>query len=321
MLKNDHLELAAFIKNVHESLRIQSQLLGEETAWKSHCSDEDTLKKYACAMKELSLNFWEINFQKGDKAVSRIKWTVETCISYFTKNIGHFRHKEETVINKFNLPIESVQLMSCSHKWLLLDVGSCYNPFSPFDYFEVTAVDIAPAIAEVYKCDFLNVNITNTEIKNSNVITSMKSNSFDIVVFSLFLEYLPSPKQRLECCQKAYKLLKPEGLLIIITPDSKHMGANAKLMKSWRFVLANIGFLRIKYEKLPHLHCMAFRKSINKEVTINWVKLYGKEQIYDGIYIPQDFTIKSSVMVNDKSKDVVNPDDIVDLFLVLPDGD
>lgn len=30
--------------------------------------------------------------------------------------------------------------------WRLLDVGSCYNPFSQWPLFEVTAVDIAPAV-------------------------------------------------------------------------------------------------------------------------------------------------------------------------------
>lgn len=33
-----------------------------------------------------------------------------------------------------------------SRKWHLLDVGSCYNPFAVYPQFEVTAVDIAPAV-------------------------------------------------------------------------------------------------------------------------------------------------------------------------------
>lgn len=321
MLKNYHVELATFIKNVHEGLRHQSQLLGEETAWQLHCSDEDKLKKYASAMKELSLNFWEVNFEKHDKAISRIKWSVETCVSYFTENIEYFRQKEQTAIDKFHISVDSIELTSFNHKWMLLDVGSCYNPFSMFNYFDVTAIDIAPGTNEVYKCDFLNVSIGTDEAKYHGAITSMKSNSFDIVVFSLLLEYLPSPKQRLECCEKAYQLLKTEGILIIITPDSKHPGANAKLMKSWRIILANIGFFRIKYEKLPHIHCMAFRKSFSKQITLNWAKFYGKEQVYDGIYIPQDFTKKTPIEADDQSEIDRNPDELIELFLELPAGD
>lgn len=317
-MENNHLKLASFIKKVHEQLRQKSQLLGDEAAWESHCSDEDQLRKYATAMKELSLNFWETNFEKNKKAISRIKWTVETCVKYFTQSIEYFRQKEESVINKCNMNVQIKEKNSFDQKWVLLDVGSCYNPFKDFNYFDVIPIDIAPATSEVYKCDFLNVKIGKDERKSFNAVTSIKSKSFDVVVFSLLLEYLPSPKQRLECCERAYELLKTEGLLIIITPDSKHVGANAKLMKSWRVVLAKLGFYRIKYEKLPYIHCMAFRKSFDKQVTLNWVKLYGIKEIDYDIHIPQDFTIKSLVEDSNQVKVLEKPDEVIELLSELP---
>lgn len=318
MMENNHLQLATFIKNVHEELRKQSKLLGADVAWKLHCSNEEQLKTYASAMKDLSLNFWENNFETNEKAISRIKWTVETCVTYFTEGIEYFRQKEESVINKFNIHVHCIEKKSFDHRWILLDVGSCYNPFKVFSYFDVVPIDIAPATNEVYKCDFLNVNVGEHETESIKVIKSLKSNSFDIVVFSLLLEYFPSPKQRLECCEKAYELLKTEGLLIIITPDSNHVGANAKLMKSWRFVLAKLGFYRIKYEKLPHIHCMAFRKSFDIQITLNWVNLYCKKQVYEGIYIPQDFTAKLTCENKNHIEHLDNRDDVVDLFSELP---
>lgn len=317
-MENNHLNLATFIKNVHEQLRQQSQLLGDEAAWKIHCSDEEQLKSYASAMKELSIHFWERNFETNKKAISRIKWTVDTCVTYFTKGIEYFRQKEESVINKFNIYVPVKDKNSFEQKWVLLDVGSCYNPYKVFNYFDVTPIDIAPATSDVYKCDFLNTKIGKCEITSSNEVISLKSKSFDVVVFSLLLEYLPSSKQRLKCCENAYELLKTEGLLIIITPDSKHVGANAKFMKSWRFVLAKLGFCRIKYEKLPHIHCMAFRKSFDKQITLNWVNLYGKKEFEYGIYIPQDFTVKSSPQYNRKVKQVGNPDEAIVLLSELP---
>lgn len=320
MTESNHLVLSTIIKKVHEELRTQYHLFGEDAAWKKHCSDEDKLKKYATAMKVLSSTYWESNFMKKSKPVSRIAWTSVTCITYFTESIEQFRQKEYSVINKFSIPVD-IQIESnlSNHKWKLLDVGSCYNPFKVFDNFEIMPIDISPATDEVYKCDFLNVNIGSQEIIESIMVTSLKKNSFDIVVFSLLLEYFPSPKQRLECCQRAYELLKSEGLLIIITPDSNHVGVNAKLMKSWRFILAEIGFFRIKYEKLPHIHCMAFRKSFNKEITLNWTRLYKREQTYNEIYIPQDF-IKKSILNDVPLKDSGNPMETTELFLELPGG-
>lgn len=320
--KDNHLKLATFIKNVHEDLRKQSHLVGEDIAWRSHCTDVYKLKQYASAMKELSSVFWENNFLNNSKAISRIHWINETIINYFSENLEYFRKKEEDVIKKNNICINNIKRELFTEKWKLLDVGSCYNPFTAFEHFEVTAIDIAPATNEVFTCDFLNVQIDNKESKHSaDCIISFKRNSFDIVVFSLLLEYLPSPKQRFECCKQAYEVLKKEGLLIIITPDSKHVGANAKLMKSWRFILANIGFSRVKYEKLPHIHCMAFRKSFDKQITLNWVKIYEKQQTFKEMFIPQDFKASEKNYNIQLNNDIENRRDLngmINLFSELP---
>jgi len=107
---------------------------------------------------------------------------------------------------------------------------------------------------------------------------------FDVVVFSLLLEYLPSPTQRWASCKKAHRLLTPEGLLVIITPDSKAAHSNSKVMKSWRTALAALGLTRVCYEKLLHAHCMAFCKSdaAHDGAPIN------DEELAAMMYIPQD---------------------------------
>ena len=106
-----------------------------------------------------------------------------------------------------------------------------------------------------------------------------------MVVFSLLLEYFPASSQRFKCCQNAHKLLKFNGILVIITPDSHQQHRNAHIMKSWKMAIEEIGFKRWRYVKLEHLHCMVFRK------TEHDLKLDGdgSYDYKDMLKIPQDF--------------------------------
>ena len=117
----------------------------------------------------------------------------------------------------------------------------------------------------------------------STPIVSFPQHYFDIVVFCLLLSYLPSPHQRWMCCTKSHKLLKTNGLLIVITPDSKHQNRNVPMMKRWKAAIESIGFKRWRYAKHDHAHCMAFRKL---DVPM------GHEPIREGpmsLTIPQEF--------------------------------
>jgi len=106
---------------------------------------------------------------------------------------------------------------------------------------------------------------------------------FHVVVFSLLLSYFPSAEQRWKCCCKAHRLLRPNGLLLIITPDSSHQNKNAAMMKSWKAGIESLGFVRWKYEKQTHLHCMAFRKVAPCH---SCSRSNGNAKM---MYIPQDF--------------------------------
>jgi len=55
---------------------------------------------------------------------------------------------------------------------------------------------------------------------------------FHGIVFSLLLEYLPSPKQRWTCCVKAHQLLQVNSVLVIITPDSNRQHRRAQQVSS-----------------------------------------------------------------------------------------
>ncbi|KAK3800711.1 hypothetical protein RRG08_003117 [Elysia crispata] len=188
----------------------------------------------------------------------------------------------------------------------LLDVGSCYNPFLECPEFESIGVDLSPATQSVYQCDFLKLELIPslahspssddldlvpltsklglTPEPTASPMTQLPRASFQVVVFSLLLEYLPASVQRWACCVKAHSLLVPHGLLLIVTPDSNSACRNAPMMKSWREALEHLGFQRWKYHKMEHVHCMAFRK-VRDELPEHF-----PESVEKLLYIPQDFS-------------------------------
>lgn len=223
-------------------------------------------------MHLLATKHWT-ELSERDPGTCRMTWTVDALSRYFS---GGGREKE-CVREGFDSPVNVPILIQ------VLDVGSCYNPLNGIEGLSVTAIDLCPASPSVHRCDFLSTPITQeTRIEGESVI-SLAASSFDCVLFSLLLEYLPVPELRWQCCQKAYQILDREGLLIIITPDSKSAHCNAHEMKSWKNALATLGLRRVRYDKLLHTHCMAFRKTLNGPPT---------DQSPDGVaammYIPQD---------------------------------
>uniref|UniRef100_A0A1B6H6R3 S-adenosylmethionine sensor upstream of mTORC1 n=1 Tax=Homalodisca liturata TaxID=320908 RepID=A0A1B6H6R3_9HEMI len=324
MASEKHKELAAFIKGVHQNLRLQSRSVGAERAWSEHCQQTHVLEKYAENMKLLATEFWEKNNSK-ESDLCRIKWVVNQCEEYFYKS-GYVSAtaKENKLSTRYlNKPVKQVELSGDVLK--LLDVGSCYNPFSNFSIFEVTALDLMPATSDVIKCDFLSVNIDIDAKIIENPCFDLPAEHFDVVVFSLLLEYFPFSDQRFRCCANAYELLKPGGLLFILTPDSKHATANSKVMKSWRYALASLGFWRVSYQKLRHLHCMAYRKCVDPQVSRSWLVAQECQELPETLMcIPQDFhdycDTSADVALLPERCDVDNSL-LADTFSSLPDVD
>lgn len=289
MASEEHKYLAQFLKNVHSTLRNNAAVVGAEKAWSDHCLNKNILSMYASYMEKLATTHWELNSSNElSSATSRIKWSADFCYDYFCKHgSDKYYEKEKNIGNGINIEVVTKEIFLKPYK--LLDVGSCYNPFKVYDFLDVLAIDLCPANDSVKECDFLNVSIATDTIIDGKKVIQLQENYFDIITFCFLLEYIPSSELRILACNNAYKLLKVGGVLIINTPDSKHVGANSKLMKNWRYSLAMMGFSRIKYEKYPHMHCMAFRKSLHRDIAARWAILY-KEPFMDGsIHIPQDF--------------------------------
>lgn len=304
MASEEHKRLAQYLKSVHSSLRTTTSLVGAEIAWEQHCKNSVVLKEYAISMQKLATTHWEINCaKKSTEAISRIKWTADFCLDYFSNTITAIDDKEIEIGKKIGIHLSNNKKFISPYK--LLDVGSCYNPFKVYDFLDVCAIDLCPANTSVYQCDFININIGLQNIYCDNKFAQIQEESFDVVAFCFVLEYIPSSELRIKACSNAYKVLKKGGLMIIITPDSKHATANSKLMKCWRYSLACLGFNRIKYEKLPHMHCMAFRKSLHEDIAKRWALLH-KQDYMDykmSLSIPQDFKTNDK---DDFKKDDLN---------------
>ncbi|ETN64853.1 hypothetical protein AND_003394 [Anopheles darlingi] len=328
MASQEQLELSGLIKSVHQRLRESAKQSDAETAWQEHMQDAERLKNYADAMYKLATCYWDRTMEVSSKRSNcRIEWVVASCRSYFlhpTPLLYLFREKEDKVMQAIDASFRYEHRPYLIEKIKLLDVGSCYNPFAAFEEFDVTAIDIAPAQPSVWYCDFLDVAVRSIDRPSFSpehwAVDALPKQYYDAIVFSLLLEYLPSPDQRMHCCRNAYEMLRPEGILLIITPDSRHQGANAKLMKNWRYTLAGIGFTRIKIEKLEHVTCMVFRRSLFPEVGQRWCAINREAYMMPVLNIPQDFNESPSKEAAPSAEQRTEADDvdIRDAFAGLP---
>ena len=367
LIKTTHSSLREKIQLAYaHNSRIKIEI--EDSIWNEHAdarmvneiatlpSDPNTSSTpwcYSQAMKKLADCHWNINIDNDSNnsgGCSRTKWLKTHIEKYFESDQTRFCARlekrknynklgktepiaEEHKIDKFNVDD------SFKTEVKILDVGSCHNPLKQ-EFLNkpvnITAIDLCPSAESVFKCDFLRVSIAKTDKlfalsnHNSNEIDQLEENGFDVVVFCLFLEYLPSPRLRHKACVRAKKLLKDNGLLLIVTPDSSRNHAkNETQMKSWRVAMANMGLLRIYTEKQRHLRCLGFVKVDEsrfadicaEESSKLKLKLsqdssnsnYSEMDEYDLLYIPQDNTTKE--LIKDKHPELENS---INSRLILP---
>lgn len=125
---------------------------------------------------------------------------------------------------------------TCMASRKLLDLGSCANFFSRYDFLKVTALDLAPASETVLRCDCLALEVgpetSKALYRHSEVIEviSLPAKSFQVVVLALLLSYIADPLDRGRVIRKARQLLDSTGLLIVadtIASVGRHWDAPA----------------------------------------------------------------------------------------------
>ena len=128
--------------------------------WSEHVRKDSLLQRYSHSMHLLATSVWpprQLDVTDDGAGDDRIAWCTEVCKEYFLdgrlakllqKDLRRLEFKRETVAHPLLLPQDPQQFIESTFPkpWSLLDVGSCYNPFSKHsDLFTVTALDIAPA--------------------------------------------------------------------------------------------------------------------------------------------------------------------------------
>lgn len=160
---------------------------------------------------------------------------------------------------------------------LLVDVGSCWDFFRRFDAsFRVVALDLCPRRDEVLTCDFLGMRIgaPDEAIVTAPVdpggmgarrLESLPAGAANAAILSLVLSYVPTPRQRGEMIRRCREILADDGrgILCIVTPHSTDRGhvphRALPVLREWRDAIESVGFERVRYERHPSVHCLAYR--------------------------------------------------------------
>jgi len=293
------------IKKTHSVLRENFfNTKNLQLVWENHCKDENLLKQYATAMKNVAISKWDVKSSGQD----RIKWCIDICKEYFhgkgllkqlQKDFRRFEYymKDKSQFFCGPTPFDRIEVAEepkievYQSEIKLLDVGSCYNPFKKVERFQTIAIDLHPATEDVYCADFLKLKFVDEkefqlpQVNEDQHLTNLPFHHFQVVVFSLLLTYIPCPHTRWRMCKRAHQLLKTNGLLLIITPDSNCVNKRAHLTQQWCQAIQQIGFQRIHYSKSPHLHHFAFRKV---PPTFLWDRRKFTQDHLTILNIPQD---------------------------------
>ena len=134
MASEEHIKLASFIKSVHKSLRsrVQSSVNADNNVdmiWSQHLDNEEVLRQYAEAMRQPATHHWK----DDSDSQSRIHWVHSEIEKYFYQGgVNHELTRDTKFARRKDVAVKLEENVTQYESLQVIDVGSCYNPFSIF---------------------------------------------------------------------------------------------------------------------------------------------------------------------------------------------
>ncbi|CAE8728156.1 unnamed protein product [Polarella glacialis] len=155
----------------------------------------------------------------------------------------------------------------------LLDVGSSFGAFFGHPGLRCVALDLAPAHPEVWQADFFQLPILPLPLQegcrvlrsdDGSMLLALEAGSFDAVVLSLVLSFLPTPRLRRDMLDRVRKCLRTGGSLLLVEKAAlaAHGAAGLERRRAFQEAVEAAGFVsqcctslgRLDGGRRPHAH-------------------------------------------------------------------
>eukprot|EP00615_Pteridomonas_danica_P012579 CAMPEP_0114368226 /NCGR_PEP_ID=MMETSP0101-20121206/30681_1 /TAXON_ID=38822 ORGANISM="Pteridomonas danica, Strain PT" /NCGR_SAMPLE_ID=MMETSP0101 /ASSEMBLY_ACC=CAM_ASM_000211 /LENGTH=336 /DNA_ID=CAMNT_0001518309 /DNA_START=350 /DNA_END=1358 /DNA_ORIENTATION=+ len=258
-----------------------------------------------CAQQAIKFYYnsgWKLDERKKDHSNPKKMDDVRSVVPSSTIDLLLKRNENNQTSHFLNRPIKLLDVGSCYNPFAKMAIKipetgvheSLSASDESVDAFEITAIDLCPleGCQDVFQCDFLACPIVKGDdadpvmkleqskslvkdkkkVKLDGVkVESLRSSSFDVVVMSLVLSYIPDPMMRAEMIARSYECLrKPsenepnEAGLLLLFERGSIANYDDGILGEWVSSIESLGFLLVRYEYsrtkgVAHAHAFAFQ--------------------------------------------------------------
>lgn len=158
----------------------------------------------------------------------------------------------------------------------LIDVGACYNPLngqplSEHVRIDAVGVDLGPYPGSgVRKCDWTALRFTTdlsedphakqlASERSTEALEVVPSSCVDAVSFCLLLSFMPTSEMRFRSCVNAWRALRHDGLLVIVSTRTQG-SRSLPWLEPWIAAISTIGFQLVRKDVRHSIVGLAFQK-------------------------------------------------------------
>lgn len=137
----------------------------------------------------------------------------------------------------------------------VLDIGSSFGFLCGSGEYDCVAIDLAPAHSSVWEADFfalaLDDSLGSSIRTEGQALRAVGGESFDAVVLSLVLSFLPTAELRREMLLRVRRCLRPTGVLLLVEKAS--LGKDREHLCQFQAAVEAAGFVAQKHAALAQL--------------------------------------------------------------------